>query len=358
MNDSMLNLVSVYSTNNEEYEKKKFINEEYKIFKDTLKNTMNIYFKSKAFWNFVCILVFILLNYYIYQSYLDKKINIEKLVSTFTLTYSVLRFYENAPYVSNHLSKLYSEIRDIETFMEQISNVNINSKKKPNKLFVNGDIEFINVYHKYKDTFVLDNISFKIKKGEKVALIGPIGSGKSTSVKLLLGFQPLLLGTIKINNIDINDIPNQELRQNIFYIPQKPKLFNRTLYENIVYGLKEPPSEEDIISLLKNLQLDDLIDIFREKMNFKLGLDGNKLSGGQKQIVWLLRSFYHKSKVIVMDEPTSALDKENKGLMIRNIKKLSIGKTLIIITHDDIQSDFRKIHFKDGKIKDGYFFLQ
>lgn len=354
MNDSMMNLVSVYSTNSEENEKKKFIDEEYKIYKNSLIQTMDIYFTSEAFWNFVCVLVFILLNYYIYQSYLEKKINIETLVSTFTLTYSVLRFYENAPSISDKISRLYSEVGDIEKFMKQISNVNLTHKKN-DKTFVNGDIEFIDVYHKYKDQFVLENISFKIKKGEKVALVGPIGSGKSTAVKLLLGFQPLLLGTIKINNIDINDIPNQELRQNIFYIPQKPKLFNRTLYENIVYGLKEPPSEEDIISLLKNLKLDDLIDIFKEKMNFKLGLDGNKLSGGQKQIVWLLRSFYHKSKIIVMDEPTSALDKENKDLLIDNIKKLSMGKTLIIISHDNIHSEFRKIQFKDGKINVGWF---
>lgn len=349
INDSMSNLVSVYTTNNEENEKNKFIDEEYKIYKDSIIESMNVYFYSETSWNFICILIFIVLNYLIYISYTNHKINTETLVSTFTLTYSVLRFYETAPHVSDKISTLYSEIGDVDKFFKEINKNNKIHKNNKNT-FVNGNIEFINVYHKYKDTFVLDNISFTINKGEKVALIGPIGSGKSTTIKLLLGFQPLLLGTIKINNIDINNIPNNEIRNNIFYIPQKPKLFNRTLYENIIYGVKNPPKSNEILQLLAYLKLHSLIDVFNKKMNKKVGIDGNHLSGGQKQIVWLLRSFYHDSKIIIMDEPTASLDKENKELMIHNIQKLSIGKTLIIITHDNVYDNFRKIYFENGKI--------
>jgi ABC-type multidrug transport system fused ATPase/permease subunit len=161
------------------------------------------------------------------------------------------------------------------------------------------------------------------------------------------------MGNITINGVGINEISNNQLRKNVFYIPQKPKLFNRTLYENIVYGLEDPPSIDTILTLLDELNMKD---VFMEKMNKKVGLDGNSLSGGQKQIVWLLRSFYRKSKIIVMDEPTASLDQANKELLLKTINKLSVGKTLIIISHDPIDSNFRKIEFKDGKMNESMFF--
>ena len=352
MNDSILNLVSIYSTNNEEKEKHKFVEEEYKIYKDSETASLDIYFLSETTWNVVCVFIFITLNYLIYNSYLKKQIHVEQLVSTFTLTFSVLRFYENAPHIIKKLSKLYSEIGDVDNFFIEINKLNQTSKIDT-KGFANGDIVYTNVYHKYKDTFVLNNVSFKIEKGEKVALVGPIGSGKSTAVKLLLGFQPLTMGNITINGVSINEISNHQLRKNVFYIPQKPKLFNRTLYENIVYGLEEPPTMDHIMTLLDELNMKE---VFMEKMNKKVGLDGNRLSGGQKQIVWLLRSFYRKSKIIVMDEPTASLDQSNKELLLKTINKLSVGKTLIIISHDSIDSNFRKIEFKDGKINGSMFF--
>jgi len=252
MNDALLNLVSIYSTNSEEKEKKIFIDREYKKYKDIETKTLNIYVASEMTWNVVCAILFIILNYLIYRSYLKKQINVEKLVSTFTLTFSVLRFYENAPQIVKKLSKLYSEISDIENFFIEINKLN-QTAKIDTKGFDNGDIIYNNVYHKYKDQFVLNNVSLKIKKGEKVALIGHIGSGKTTAVKLLLGFQPLTMGNITIKGVPINEISNSELRKSIFYIPQKPKLFNRSLYDNIVYGLNDPPSEESILELLEHI---------------------------------------------------------------------------------------------------------
>ena len=210
-----------------------------------------------------------------------------------------------------------------------------------------GDIIVSGVYHKYGDNFVLGNISMKIKKGEKVAFVGKIGSGKSTLVKLIMGYQPLIMGDITIGGISINDMNDIEIRKNVFYIPQKPKLFNRTLYENIVYGIKKPPSKEQIIDIMK------LYDIsFNKNLDEKVGVEGNKLSGGQRQMVWLLRALLNPAFVIIMDEPTSALDPSNKKLIISIIKKISVGKTVIIVSHDSIDGDFRKINFTDGKMND------
>lgn len=346
INDAMSNLVSIYSANHEVLEKKQFV-EQYEPLKTDEINGLNVMFNSNLIWNVICIIVFLVLNRLIYKAYLRKSINVEQLVSTFTLTFSVLRFYENAPHVANELSQLYSEIGDIDAFFKKVENTQV---KTTNSGFVNGDIVYENVYHKYKDQFVLNNVSVRIAKGEKVALVGHIGSGKSTTIKLLMGFLPLTMGDITIQGVSIQRIPNHELRKHIFYIPQKPKLFNRTLYKNIVYGLERPPPVAVILQLLRDLHLEDVAVLFEKKMNEKMGLDGNKLSGGQKQIVWLLRSFFGNTKIVVMDEPLASLDAENKERMLQNILRLCQGKTLILISHDALDASFRKIEFKNGHV--------
>jgi ABC-type bacteriocin/lantibiotic exporter with double-glycine peptidase domain len=186
--------------------------------------------------------------------------------------------------------------------------------------------------------------------------VGKIGSGKSTMIKLLLGFQPLRMGHITIGGVDINDISNKDLRNYIFYIPQKPKLFNRSLYDNIVYGLKNPPTREQILTILSDLNMENLKVEFEEKMEELVGVEGNQLSGGQRQIIWLLRSMFRPSYILVLDEPTASLDPENKKKMISTIQKLSVGKTVIIVSHDSIDSSFRKIEFNEGRIVDSSFF--
>jgi ABC-type multidrug transport system fused ATPase/permease subunit len=347
-------MISVYTFNQQENEKKRFYEFSFKDYKEMLCKSLLVYIRGDGFWGMVTVSLFVVMNYVIYQAYLNKQINSEKLVSSFIITFSIIRLYENAERSSKRLASVYSQIKDSELFFNEISEFN-KSIKTNKHTFQNGDIVFSNVYHKYGDKFVLENVSLKIKKGEKIAFVGQIGSGKSTLVKLLMGFQPLTLGTITINNISINDIPNDEIRKKIFYIPQKPKLFNRTLYENIVYGLEPPPSKESIIKLMDDLNL-DIKDVFESKMDESVGVEGNSLSGGQRQIVWLLRSIYRPSAVLVLDEPTSALDPDNKVLMISTIKKLSIGKTVIIVSHDDIDPAFRKIEMKNGRVITSSFF--
>jgi len=352
--DCFNNMISVYTFNQQENEKKRFYDFSFKDYKEMLCNSLLVYIKGDAFWGMVTVALFVVMNYVIYNAYTKKEITAEKLVSSFIITFSIIRLYENAERSSKKLASVYSQIKDSEMFFNEISEFN-KSNKTNTRTFQNGDIEFIGVYHKYGDKFALENISLKIKKGEKIAFVGQIGSGKSTVVKLLMGFQPLLLGNITINNISINDIPNDEIRNKIFYIPQKPKLFNRTLYENIVYGLENPPSKEKVIQLMDDLNL-DVKDIFEKKMDENVGVEGNSLSGGQRQIVWLLRSIYRPSAILILDEPTSALDPANKVVMISTIKKLSIGKTVIIVSHDEIDPAFRKISMKNGRVINSSFF--
>lgn len=354
--DCFNNLSSVYAFNQKENEMERFYNFSFKSYKNIMSDSLLIFIKGDLFWGAVTISLFVVMNYIIYNAYLNKEINAELLVSTFVVTFSIIRLYEKAELSSHKLANVFSQIKDSETFFNQISSYNFNENKTDKHKFRNGDIVFKGINHKYEDTYVLQNINITINKGEKVALIGQIGSGKSTLIKLLLGFQPIVMGSITIDGININDIPNQEIRDNIFYIPQKPKLFNRTLYENIIYGLEKPPSKESVLKLLDDLRLNDIRESFEVKMDEEVGVDGNSLSGGQRQIVWLLRSFYRKCRILVLDEPTASLDPENKQLMITIIKKISIGKTVIIISHDNIDPTFRKIELKQGRLVSSTFF--
>jgi ABC-type bacteriocin/lantibiotic exporter with double-glycine peptidase domain len=185
----------------------------------------------------------------------------------------------------------------------------------------------------------------KIKKGEKVAFVGKIGSGKSTLVKLMMGYQPLVMGSITIGGVSVNNMSDDDIRKNIFYIPQKPKLFNRSLYENIVYGIDSKPSKQHVLDIMKLYNIH-----FKMDLDEKVGVEGNSISGGQRQMVWLLRSLLNPAPILIMDEPTSALDPTNKQLINSIIKKTSINKTVIIVSHDKIDPSFRKIQFEDGKL--------
>jgi ABC-type multidrug transport system fused ATPase/permease subunit len=352
--DCFNNMVSIYIFNQQDKENKLFLSDSFKTYKSYLSESIWLYVKGNAFWASVTIALFVVMNTFIYKAYKEKKITSEKLISSFIITFSIIRLYETSQRSARKLASVYSQIKDAEIYFNAISDTNKSMKTKETT-FVNGDIVTSSVYHKYGDKFVLENVSVRIKKGEKVAFVGEIGSGKTTIVKLIMGFQPLLMGDITIGGVSINHISNKDLRDKIFYIPQKPKLFNRTLYENIVYGLNPAPSKEEVLQLMDDLKI-DVKDVFEKKMDELVGVEGNNLSGGQRQIVWLIRSIYRPSAILILDEPTSALDPTNKLAMISTIKKLSVGKTVIIVSHDDIDPAFRKISMKDGRVINSSFF--
>jgi ABC-type bacteriocin/lantibiotic exporter with double-glycine peptidase domain len=352
--DCFNNLESVYSFNQKKVEGERFYDVYFKEYKKQMKESWILYMFGDIFWAFVTVCLFASMNYILYSDYKKKKISAEVLISTFIITFSIIRLYEKAEHTSHRMADVFSKIKDTESFFGEISEFQKNERS--DKPFQYGDIHFKNIYHKYGDTFVLENVSVHIKKGEKVVFIGQIGSGKSTLVKLLLGYQPLVMGDITIGGLSVKEISNEQIHDEIFYIPQKPKLFNRTLYENIVYGLKKPPSHADIIKTLKDFGLGDIAEVFDKKMTEKTGVGGNNLSGGQRQMVWLLRSFYRQSRILVLDEPTASLDPENKKTMIRIIQKLSIGKTVIIVSHDEIDDTFRKIKMHQGRLVETSYF--
>jgi ABC-type multidrug transport system fused ATPase/permease subunit len=219
-----------------------------------------------------------------------------------------------------------------------------------------GDISIQNLSFAYgsnndnSNNKIFNNFTLNIKSGEKIGILGESGNGKSTLIKLIMGYYPVSNNTIFIDGADINNYNLESIRLQITYINQNTKLFNDTIFNNIKYG--NSLSTEYINSLIKQFNLTTVFDNLQDGFNTNVGVNGDKLSGGQKQIIQLLRAFGKKSKIIILDEPTASVDPITKEIIIQIIKYLSVNSTLIIITHDisNLKIVNRIIKISHGKI--------
>ena len=365
--DLLNNLISVVICKHEKYEKS-YLHEKFKPFIDVFNRSLNLNFIMRVIFAIFNVVSFILLNVMLYKEFQAKSITKEQFVSSFIVTYSILGLFNEANYSVRSVVDMYSQINDMEYYFNEKSDLDEKMDNvKEDQTFSNGSIVFENVTYQYEENaefkgkyaYALKDVNIKVEQNENIAIVGQIGSGKSTLVKLLLKFFEPTQGTIYINGTNLKTISRDELYDHIFYIPQKPKLMDRTLYENILYGFDIPPEDkekniENIKGIMKRMNLEqNIIDIFMEKMDQPLGNDGIKLSGGQRQMVWIIRAMLRNPSIIIFDEPTSALDKKNKQNIIEIIKKIGKDKTILIISHDEIDSGFRQIQMKQGEIVEG-----
>ncbi|MBI4234939.1 ABC transporter ATP-binding protein [Candidatus Peregrinibacteria bacterium] len=196
-----------------------------------------------------------------------------------------------------------------------------------------GKVEFKKVYFSYGEgESVLKNLSFSVKSGQKVALIGPSGGGKSTIVKLLLRLFDLQKGEILVDGQNIADVTQQSLREEIALVPQDPILFYRTLKENIRYG-KRNASDKEILAASKMAHCHEFINRFPRGYETYVGERGVKLSGGQRQRVAIARAILSNAKILILDEATSSLDSESEALIQDALMNLMKQKTTFIIAH-------------------------
>lgn len=192
-------------------------------------------------------------------------------------------------------------------------------------------IEFRDVTFSYKDEVVLKNLSFTVKKGQTVAIVGPTGAGKSTIVQLLPRLYDVQEGQILIDGKPLQSYTIRSLRENISYIPQKPFLFYDTIKENIAFG--RPFSDEEIIAASKQAHADEFIQRMPEQYHSMLAESGKNLSGGQQQRLAIARALVKKAPILVMDEATSSLDAISEGKIREAICDLHGKLTQIIIAH-------------------------
>lgn len=195
------------------------------------------------------------------------------------------------------------------------------------------DISIKNLSFSYKeDKLTLKDISFDIKSGEKIAIIGASGSGKTTIAHIIAGFYSKTSGDILYNNISINDLDRQSLRENIFLVLQMPILFNNSLRFNITMG-NENISDEEIFKALKIAQLYDSVESMPNKLDTLVGKHGIRLSGGQRQRLSIARMIIANPAVVIFDESTSALDVHTETKLFSELEEFLKDKTVITIAH-------------------------
>ena len=228
----------------------------------------------------------------------------------------------------------------------------INNNKGINNL--QGNISFNDVSFSYSDETsenVLSNITFSCESGEKLGIIGSTGAGKTTLMNLLCGFYKINSGSIKIDNIDINEIDRRELRNNIGIIPQKVLLFSGTILDNIRWG-KEDATLEEVKEVCKIAQIHELIESLPEKYDTLLGQGGVNLSGGQKQRISIARALIRRPKILIMDDCTSALDGKTEHKIKEELGKFSESLTCITITQriSSVKDSNKILVIEDGSI--------
>jgi ATP-binding cassette subfamily B protein len=217
-----------------------------------------------------------------------------------------------------------------------------------------GKIEFSKVLFCYHETRqVLCDFNLQIRGGEKVALIGPSGAGKTTVIKLLLRNYDLTGGHILIDGQDTAGVTQESLWQSISLVPQDPVLFHRTLKENIRYGRPEA-TDAEVLEASKMAHCDEFIADLPESYETFVGERGIKLSGGERQRVAIARAILRNSPILVLDEATSSLDSESEGLIQDALEKLMKDKTVIVIAHrlSTIRKMDRIIFIDEGQIKE------
>jgi ABC-type multidrug transport system fused ATPase/permease subunit len=203
------------------------------------------------------------------------------------------------------------------------------------KVVIEGDIAFNHVDFSYasrSELQVLNDINFKVKQGQQVALVGGSGGGKSTIAALLMRFYDVCAGEILIDDKPIESYLLTDLRKHIAYVPQDVMLFGGTIYENILYG-NPNASKDEVIEAAKKANALDFILSFPDQFETKVGERGIQLSGGQKQRIAIARAVIKNPSILILDEATSALDSESEKLVQAALDNLMQDRTSIVIAH-------------------------
>ncbi|ATG58065.1 MULTISPECIES: ABCB family ABC transporter ATP-binding protein/permease [Pseudoalteromonas] len=239
----------------------------------------------------------------------------------------------------NFLGFVYREIRRALTDLENMLGLlnkkpQVTNAPNANTLNVkNGEIAFNNVSFSYNaNRPILNNISFKVKAGSKVAIVGASGAGKSSLARLLYRFYDVTSGSITIDNQAINSVTLDSLRKAIAIVPQDTVLFNTTIRENIAYG-RPSASDSDIDKAIEMAHLKDFITTLADGDKTRVGERGLKVSGGEKQRIAIARAILKQSPILIFDEATSALDSQAEQAILKAMHEVASEHTSIVIAH-------------------------
>ena len=300
----------------------------------TIRAKINSFFVQRWFWglpNYVWDISFGLTMLLCVILFTNGNILVSEIVFTMSVFFNVMgmisRIIGQIPDVVDKLGsakKSYDEL-NIDLAVRDIDNA-------PDLVVSHGKIEFKNVWFKYKRKWVLRDFNLTIRAGERVGLVGSSGAGKSTLVHLLMRFYDPSRGEILIDGQNIRNVSQDSLRRSIAFIPQEPTLFNRTIRENIEYGLPGATIKQ-IHDASRRASAHDFIMGTEKKYDSMVGDRGIKLSGGQKQRIAIARAFLKNAPILVLDEATSALDSETEIAIQNSFDNLARGRTTLAIAH-------------------------
>lgn len=341
--DVLSNIINIYSNNTTDNEMKRL---------HIVQKEMNLWYsktahcgsKAKLIFNVIYIIFFGILNYFAIDLYKKGDIEFGQVTTAFVLMLNILNFMSD---LGKQTSGLIFTVGVYQRIQREL---NILAKSKRTKEYIHlppkieGNIIFKDVT---VENSPVKNFSLALNPGEKIAIIGQIGSGKSSLVKALLKLR-LYTGSITIDGHEIRDIEPNMLRQQLTYIAQSPLLFNRSIYDNILYGSNK--TKDDVHKLIDKYSLQS---VFKSRnLDDSAGKNGEALSGGQRQIVMLLRSLLCKKPILILDEPTASLNSDMKQKVLSIIEDISHECTLIIISHDPITKGLvnRTIELEGGEM--------
>lgn len=239
--------------------------------------------------------------------------------------------------------------------LTDIMEANVVIPEKPNAIELpnlKGKVEFRNVSFSYKDEPTLKDVSFVINPGEKVAVVGPIGSGKTTVLNLIPRFYDVTSGKVLIDDVDVRDLKLSFLRRVVAVVPQETFLFPTTIRENIAFGKKDA-SMEEIIAAAKAAQIHDTIEKFPNGYETLVGERGVTLSGGQRQRIAIARALLVNPRIVLLDDSTSSVDVETESAIQKALDKLLEGRTAVIITSrlSTVQKADKIILMNEGRVE-------
>jgi len=265
-----------------------------------------------------------------------KELNQDFLASFITFILALQRLNTKLTIITSHqntFSENYQRITRINNLLNDKNDVRNNNNLLKIKDFKNN-IQFKNISLQYSDTnnMSLKDINFKLNRGEKIALVGPSGSGKSSISDLLLGIFSPTSGNIFIDNINLKNIDLESWRSLIGVVSQDTFLFNTSIEKNISFGLENVDFQE-IVNASKLAKADEFITKFPNRYKTIIGERGYKLSGGQRQKIALARAFLRDPKIFILDEATSALDSKSEKLIQESLRENAYNSTFFTIAH-------------------------
>lgn len=280
---------------------------------------------------------------------MDKSLTIGSLI-----TYNSLVYYFITP-IRNSLD-FYKDLFYVKNSIQRINNI-LNYKYEKldieTNLNISGNIKIKNLEFSYNNkSKIIDSFSLNINDKDKVLILGPSGTGKSTLLKILYKYYDISRDKIYIDNYDLNDFTLKDIRKNVTYISQNEQLYNDTIKNNII--LDRDVDEKKFIDVCNMVYVNEIVKDNMLSYNYRLEENGTNISGGQRQRIILARSLLKNSKIILIDEGLNEIDINLERKILKNIFKYYKDKTIIIVSHrlDNMDLYNRVVKLEDGKIKD------